>query len=172
MEISANIGDHEEREETESAKPDSEQQLQSAVRDARGGQKLGAVGGSFGLRLGPPRHRREALPHPRRKGGGMKVQILDRWTSACLWEGEADDLRAGVVAAVKGRADLSRANLSRADLSGADLGGADLSRADLGDANLSDANLSDANLSGANLRRAKADVWEILMHAIPEVPAL
>jgi len=94
----------------------------------------------------------------------MKVQILDRWTSACLWEGEADDLRAGVVAAVKGRgnlrganlsgANLSRANLSGANLSGADLGGANLSGANLRGANLSGANLGGANLSGANLRGA------------------
>src|SRR6185437_11336859 len=74
-------------------------------------------------------------------------------------------------------ADLSRANLSGANLSGANLRRLNLSDSDLGGANLSDADLSganlrDADLSGADLSGAKADVWEILMHAIPEVPAL
>ncbi|MCB8880084.1 pentapeptide repeat-containing protein [Acidisoma cellulosilytica] len=75
------------------------------------------------------------------------------------------------------RADLSDANLSRANLSRADLSRANLSRADLSDANLSDANLSradlrSADLRSADLRSAKNDVFDILLRAIPEVPAL
>jgi len=137
----------------------------------------------------------------------VKIQILNRWTNACLWEGDADDMREAVQEAVASRADLREADLSEADLSGADLSRADLreadlSRADLSRADLRGAHLSGANLSGADLRGAhlsganlseaylreadlrgahlsganlmpiKADVWEILLHAIPEVPAL
>jgi uncharacterized protein YjbI with pentapeptide repeats len=69
-------------------------------------------------------------------------------------------------------ANLSWADLSKADLSWADLSKADLSKADLSWANLSEADLSWANLSEADLRYIKHDIWGILLHAIPEVPAL
>jgi len=102
-----------------------------------------------------------------RSEGGVNYEIKNRWTNACLWSGEADSLKEAAMAAVESGAHLSGADLSEADLSGANLSGADLSGADL-----SWADLSGANLSGANLRPVKADVWEILLHAIPEVPAL
>lgn len=44
--------------------------------------------------------------------------------------------------------------------------------ADLSEANLSKANLSKADLSEADLRYIKHDIWGILLHALPEVPAL
>jgi hypothetical protein len=74
-------------------------------------------------------------------------------------------------------ANLRVADLSGADLRGANLRGANLSGADLRVANLSGANLHSANLSGADLRVAnllayKADLWELLLHAQPEIPAL
>lgn len=49
---------------------------------------------------------------------------------------------------------------------------ANLSGANLSEANLSWANLSGADLSEANLRAIKHDIWGIIAHAIPEVPAL
>ena len=63
------------------------------------------------------------------------MQIVSRWDSSkVLWEGECDNLRDELVAAVRAGADLSGASLYGADLSGA--------------------NLSEANLYGANLSRA------------------
>ena len=47
----------------------------------------------------------------------MKIAILERWTNACLWSGEAETLREGVEAAVKSGADLYGANLYGANLS-------------------------------------------------------
>jgi hypothetical protein len=81
------------------------------------------------------------------------MQILRRYTNACLWEGEAATMREAVIAATKAGADLSRAELSRANLFGADLSRAELSRANLFGANLSRANLSRADLFGAEIRR-------------------
>jgi hypothetical protein len=91
-----------------------------------------------------------------------KIQILNRYTDAVLYEGEHETLRDAVCAAIANRADLrsadlSGAYLSGADLSGANLSGADLSGADLRSADLSGADLSGANLSGANLENATFD---------------
>jgi hypothetical protein len=80
--------------------------------------------------------------------------ILNRFTNAVLWEGEAETVKDALHAAIASGANLSGADLSRADLSRADLSRADLSRADLSRADLSGADLSGANLSGASLLRA------------------
>jgi len=91
------------------------------------------------------------------------------------------------------RASLADAYLSRANLTDANLARANLSNAYLVSAYLADANLTGADLSGANLARADfmdaklagaknlplkvlravcADLFYVLLRAIPEVPAL
>ena len=65
------------------------------------------------------------------------MQILNRWTNACLWEGNAESLGDAVRKAIAGGADLRSANLRSANLRGADLSGADLRGADLSGADLS-----------------------------------
>jgi hypothetical protein len=89
------------------------------------------------------------------------MKILNRWTDAVLWEGEAGTVAEAVYAALKSDANLRDADLRGANLHGAnlrganlrdaDLHGANLGGADLGDADLRDANLRDADLRGANL---------------------
>ena len=79
----------------------------------------------------------------------MNIEIKKWWTNACLWSGEAEDLKDALQKAVTSHADLRGANLG-----GADLGGADLRDADLGGADLRGANLGDADLRGADLRGA------------------
>ena len=111
-----------------------------------------------------------------------KIVIVNRWTGAVLWTGEADSQRQALEMAVAASADLGGANLGGANLRGANLGGANLRDANLGDANLRDANLRDANLRDANLRDAnlrdanlvpiRDDVWAILSGAPSEVPTL
>ena len=91
------------------------------------------------------------------------VRILNRWTSAVLFECEVTDnqqasgiaMRVALECAVESGANLSDANLSDANLSDANLSGANLSGANLSGAYLSGAYLSDANLSDANLSGAK-----------------
>ena len=63
------------------------------------------------------------------------MKILNRWTNACLWEGEAASLGEAVKEAIASGADLSEANLYRANLYGV--------------------NLYRANLSGANGEKQK-----------------
>jgi uncharacterized protein YjbI with pentapeptide repeats len=129
-------------------------------------------------------------------------EITSGTTGAVLYAGEANTLRDLVATAVKcganlGAADLRGAdlgyadlrganlrdaNLGRANLRGADLGDADLGRANLGGANLRDAdlgyadlrgaNLRGANLGGADLRSFRTDLWDVLLRAQPELPAL
>lgn len=53
----------------------------------------------------------------------MHRQILNRWTQAVIWEGEAETIRDAIYAAIGGGADLRGAHLIGADLGGADLGG-------------------------------------------------
>ncbi len=69
-------------------------------------------------------------------------------------------------------ASLRSADLRSADLSSADMRSADLSYADLSYADLSYADLRSADLRSANLRSIKQDFWAVLLHAIPEIPAL
>jgi len=96
----------------------------------------------------------------------MQRRILNRFTDAVIWEGEAETVKDAIHAAMKSRANLSRANLSGADLSWANLSGADLSRANLWRADLSRADLSGAN----NMRLPTGETW---MEYITEtVPAL
>ena len=83
------------------------------------------------------------------------MQIKDRWHDTVLWEGECDDVRDELMAAVMSRADLYGANLYGARLYGANLSGADLSGASLSGASLYGANLSGANLYGARLYGAR-----------------
>ena len=79
------------------------------------------------------------------------MPTIKNWqTGATILEYEGE-LKAAVVAAAKGHANLSGADLSGADLRGADFGGANLGRADLSGANLSGANLSGADFGGADL---------------------
>jgi hypothetical protein len=130
------------------------------------------------------------------------MKILNRWTDAVLWEGEAGTVAEAVYAALKGGAnlrgaDLGGANLGGANLGDANLGGANLRGANLGDANLGGANLRGANLRGANLRGAnlrganlgganlrganlgdanlapiRDDLWAVLSASPAEVPGL
>ena len=70
----------------------------------------------------------------------MRVQIKSV-NGANLYDGEFNDLKTGVTAAVKSNADLRGADLRGADLHGADLYGANLCAADLRDTNLTRASL-------------------------------
>jgi hypothetical protein len=85
------------------------------------------------------------------------MKILNRFTAAVIYEDGAATIRETV----------ENANLSDANLSDADLSDADLSRA-----NLRRANLSGANLSGASLSAIRADLFDVLAWAQPEIPAL
>ena len=67
---------------------------------------------------------------------------------------------------------LAGANLDGANLHGANLAGADLASANLAGANLAGANLDSANLAGARLVNIRNDLWDVLLRAQPEVPAL
>jgi hypothetical protein len=69
-------------------------------------------------------------------------------------------------------ADLRGAYLRGAYLRGADLRGADLRGAYLSGADLRGAYLRDADLRGADLREQKADFFEILLRATPEIAGL
>ena len=107
----------------------------------------------------------------------MTIEIKCRFTNRILHSSEKADIRLALDEAVVSGATLSGANLSRANLSGANLYGANLSGANLYGANLYGANLYGANLDGANLDGAKltqikADLFEVLLSAIPELPAL
>lgn len=44
------------------------------------------------------------------------IEIRHRWTDAIVWSGDAESLRAAVIAAVAGDANLGGANLGGADL--------------------------------------------------------
>jgi len=82
------------------------------------------------------------------------MQIKHRFISAVLWEGECENIREELTAALKSGADLRGANLIGADLREANLRGADLSSANLIGADLRGANLRGADLSSADLREA------------------
>lgn len=84
-------------------------------------------------------------------------RILSRWTGAVLYEGEAETLRDLVATAVAGGADLRDAYLRGAYLRDADLRGA---------------NLGGAYLRDADTRRFRSDLWDVLLRAPAEIPAL
>ncbi|MEJ0092790.1 MAG: pentapeptide repeat-containing protein [Methylocella sp.] len=69
-------------------------------------------------------------------------------------------------------ASLDGANLDGVNLRDASLDGASLRGANLDGASLDGVNLRGASLIGANLRSVRADLYDILLRAIPEVPAL
>ena len=113
----------------------------------------------------------------------VKIPFL-AWTGKAALEIEIPDsteecwrLKVAVEIAWK-----SRANLGGADLGGAYLRDADLRGANLGGANLRGANLGGADLGGAYLRGAylderalrpiRADLFDVLLRARDEVPAL
>ena len=83
---------------------------------------------------------------------GAKMEILHRYTNACLWSGDAETIKEAVENAVKDGADLDGA-----DLDGANLDGVSLYGVSLYGANLDGANLDGASLYGANLTRANLD---------------
>ena len=56
----------------------------------------------------------------------MNIEIKHRWTNACLWSGDADNMRDAVVKAIADDADLIGADLIGANLRGANLSGANL----------------------------------------------
>ena len=56
----------------------------------------------------------------------MSIKILNRWTNACIWEGEVETIKDAVAKAI-----ASGANLSYSDLSGSNLRGSDLSGCNL-----------------------------------------
>ena len=82
----------------------------------------------------------------------MQRQILNRWSGAVIWAGEAETVKDAIHAAFA----------SDANLRGADLGGADLR----------DANLRGADLRGADLAPIRDDLYAVLSAAPLEVPAL
>lgn len=83
------------------------------------------------------------------------MKIVSRWdNSKVLWEGECNNIREELEAAVKAGACLESANLAGADLSGAYLARAYLAGAYLARADLAGADLSGTNLAGADLARA------------------
>lgn len=84
------------------------------------------------------------------------IQIRHRFTGAVIYESEATDIKACLLAAIEIKADLpgadlKKANLREADLRGAYLRGANLQEADLREADLQGAYLQEADLRGANL---------------------
>lgn len=54
------------------------------------------------------------------------MKILHRWTNACLWEGDAENIKEAVEKAVAAGVCLDGASLNRASLDGASLDGARL----------------------------------------------
>jgi len=79
----------------------------------------------------------------------MVRRILNRWSGAVIWEGEADTVKAALHAACATDADLTDAVLTGAVLRGVDLTDAVLTGADLTGADLTDAVLTGAVLRGA-----------------------
>ena len=105
----------------------------------------------------------------------MKTKIqIKTIGGSILFEFEKEDntLRDTLEEAVREGANLRGAYLRVADLEGANLEGAYLRVADLEGADLEGADLRGADLRGANLSSIKADLWELLLHAVPEIPAL
>ncbi len=80
------------------------------------------------------------------------MKIVSRWDSSkVLWDGECDNIREELIAAVKAGASLDGASLDWASLVGASLDGASLDGASLDGASLVGASLDGASLVGASL---------------------
>ena len=92
----------------------------------------------------------------------MQRQILDRWTNAVIWSGEAETVKDATHAPLAPSADLRGTDLRDADLRDAVLRGADLRGADLRGADLRDADLTPI----------RDDLWAVLSSAPREVPGL
>ena len=82
----------------------------------------------------------------------MSIKILNRWTNACIWEGEVETIKEAVAKAIASGANLSDSDLRGSNLSDSDLRGCNLSGSDLRGSNLSDSDLRGCNLSGSDLR--------------------
>ena len=82
----------------------------------------------------------------------MSIKILNRWTNACIWEGEVETIKEAVAKAIASGANLRGCNLSDSDLSGCDLRGCNLSYSDLSGCNLRDSDLRGCDLRGCDLR--------------------
>ena len=81
----------------------------------------------------------------------MSIKILNRWTNACIWEGEVETIKEAVAKAIASGANLRGSDLSGCNLSGCNLSGCNLSDSDLRGSNLSDSDLRGSNLSGSDL---------------------
>ncbi len=96
----------------------------------------------------------------------MQFEIRNRWSGDVQFTAEiecADDALISIKVGLAVKWGVSnRANLDGASLRGANLDGA----------SLDGVNLRGASLIGANLRSVRADLYDILLRAIPEVPAL
>ena len=79
----------------------------------------------------------------------MSIKILNRWTNACIWEGEVETIKDAVAKAIASRANLRDSNLSDSDLSDSDL-----SYSDLSGSNLRGSDLSGCNLCGVGKIKA------------------
>ena len=66
----------------------------------------------------------------------MSIKILNRWTNACIWEGEVKTIKEAVAKAIASGADLRGCNLSDSNLSGCNLSGSNLRGSDLSGCNL------------------------------------
>ncbi|PUZ25051.1 hypothetical protein DCC81_12115 [Chitinophaga parva] len=118
----------------------------------------------------------------------LKIEIKSIWGSVLFsYEKEDNTVKDTVEEAVKQGASLDGASLYGASLDGASLDGASLDgaslrnafldgaslrNASLRNASLDGASLDGASLDGASLQPFKADLYEILVHAIPEVSDL
>ena len=56
----------------------------------------------------------------------MSIKILNRWTNACIWEGEVETIKEAVAKAIASGANLRGCNLSGCNLRGSDLSGCNL----------------------------------------------
>jgi len=119
-----------------------------------------------------------SLTHADLTGADLTGANLERadLTGATLTS--ADLTSADLTGANLAGANLAGASLARADLTHADFEHANLTRTDLTDASLARANLARTYLAGAinippsTLRATRADLFDVLLRAIPEVPAL
>jgi hypothetical protein len=82
----------------------------------------------------------------------MKIQIKNRWTGAVIYETDAENLGAAVVAAVMAQVNLSGSDLSNSDLRGSNLSDSNLSGSNLRGSNLRGSDLSNSDLRGSDLR--------------------
>jgi hypothetical protein len=120
------------------------------------------------------------------------MKILNRFTGAVIYEDDAATIRETVENAVRAGVSLDGASLvgarlvgaslvgarlvgarlDGASLDGASLDGARLDRASLDGASLVGASLVGVRLVGADLATIRADLFEVLAWAEPEIPAL